>query len=48
MPPGGPEIVYKVFASSFDKLQAARFELAQTWTNEFVTAVKIEATRSPP
>jgi hypothetical protein len=28
--------VYKVFASSFDKLQAAHFDLAQTWTNEFV------------
>jgi hypothetical protein len=36
MPPGGPEIVYKVFASSFDKLQAAKFDLSQTYTNEFV------------
>jgi NitT/TauT family transport system substrate-binding protein len=36
MPPGGPEIVYKVFASSFDKLQATKFDLSQTYTNEFV------------
>jgi hypothetical protein len=33
MPPGSPEIVYKVFASSFDKLQAAKVDLAQTYTN---------------
>ena len=40
MPPGGQEVVYKVFGSSFDKLQAARFDLAQTWTNEFVNFAK--------
>jgi NitT/TauT family transport system substrate-binding protein len=28
MPPGGREIVYKVLASSFDKLQAAKFDLS--------------------
>ena len=38
MPLGGPEIVYKVFASSFDKLQAAKFDLSKTYTNEFLEA----------
>jgi NitT/TauT family transport system substrate-binding protein len=37
MPVGGPEIMYKVLATSIDKVRTARIDLSKLYTNEYLS-----------
>ena len=40
MPPGAPEVIKRYLDATVDKVRDSRFDLAATWTNEFLPGMK--------
>jgi NitT/TauT family transport system substrate-binding protein len=46
MPEGGPEIMYKVLATSIDKVRTAQIDLSKLYTNEYLSGKRCRLLRS--